>query len=259
VARTLKLTLEYDGRGFHGWQAQSGRAGRRTVQGVLVEAVERLTGERVAVHGAGRTDAGCHALGQVASLLLERSLLPPDAIRGGLNALLPPDVAVLAAEAAPEGFHARRSAVGKHYRYLVLCRPARSPLLAGRVWHRRARLDLAGMREAAARLVGRHDFSAFRASAGAARRPVRTLSRLSVELDPGVEDLVRVELEADGFLMHMARIIAGTLVEVGRGRMTPGRTGEILAGRDRRAAGPTAPAEGLYLVGVRYPEPRTEG
>jgi tRNA pseudouridine38-40 synthase len=250
VSRTLKLTLEYDGRGFQGWQAQA--AGQRTVQAVLAEALERLTGERVAVHGAGRTDAGVHALGQVASVTLARATPRPDALRDGLNALLPPDASVLAAEEAPDGFHARKSALGKHYRYLVLCRPARPSLVAGRVWHRRAGLDAGAMAAAAGALVGRHDFSAFRAAAGAARRPVRTLSRLSVEPDPAGGGLLRIDLEADGFLTHMARIIVGTLVEVGRGRIAPGRVGEILEGRDRRAAGPTAPAEGLYLVAVRY-------
>ena len=251
MARTLKLTLEYDGRGFRGWQAQG--AGERTVQGVLTDALARLTGEAVAVHGAGRTDAGVHALGQVASVVLERSTLAVEALRDGLNAHLPDDVAIVRAEAAPEGFHARTWAVAKVYRYLVHARPARSPLLAGYAWHRTGVLDIGSMREGAAALVGRHDFSAFRASAGQARTPVRTLARLTVEPDPAAAGLLRVEADGDGFLMHMVRIIVGTLVEVGRGKLPAGRVREILAGRDRRAAGPTAPAQGLYLVEVRYP------
>lgn len=251
MSRTLKLTLEYDGRGFQGWQAQG--AGRRTVQGVLVEAVRRLTGETVAVRGAGRTDAGVHALGQVASLVLERSALDLDAVRDGLNAHLPGDVAVVAAEEVPDGFDARKSAIGKTYRYLIHVRPARSPLLAGRAWHRTGPLDLEAMRDAAAALVGRHDFSAFRASAGQARQPVRAVTRLDIGADPSTAGLLRVEVEGDGFLMHMVRIVVGTLVEVGRGRMPAAGLAEILAGRDRRAAGPTAPPEGLYLVEVRYP------
>ncbi len=257
MGRTLRLVLEYDGTGFHGWQAQPGRAERRTVQAVVELALERLLGEPVTVHGAGRTDAGVHALGQVASVVLERATMAPEAIRDGLNALLPEDVAVRLVEDAPAGFHARKSAIGKHYRYLLLCRQARAPLLRRRVWHRRGRLDLEAMARAAVPLVGRHDFSAFRAAAGQAKHPVRTLRRLTVAPDPAgeVEGLVRIDLEADGFLMHMARILVGTLVEVGRGRLAPEATAAILAGRDRRAAGPTAPAHGLYLVAVRYPEP----
>jgi tRNA pseudouridine38-40 synthase len=251
VPRTLKLTLEYDGRGFHGWQSQA-EDGRRTVQATLEQALSRVAGERAVVQGAGRTDAGVHALGQVASVRLERSSLGPDALRDALNATLPADLAVTAAEEAPDGFHARKDAVGKHYRYLLLARRAPAPLLAGHVWHRRGVLDTAGMAAAGAALVGRHDFSAFRAAAGAARSPVRILSRLTVADDPARHGLVRIDLEANGFLMHMARIIVGTLVEVGRGRIPPSRVGEILAAGRRADAGPTAPAEGLYLVEVRY-------
>lgn len=250
MTRTLKLTLEYDGAGFEGWQVQRGARPRRTVQGVLVEALERLTGERVAVEGAGRTDAGVHALGQVASLVLERCTIPLDGVRDGLNALLPEDVVVRAVEAAADGFHARKDATAKRYRYLILGSPVRSALRRGRVWHRRGPLDREAMARGAAFLLGTHDFSAFRAAAGAARRPVRTVTTLTVEDDP--DGLVRIEVEGNGFLMHMVRIIVGTLVEVGRGRIPPERVREILAGHDRRAAGPTAPAHGLYLVAVRY-------
>ncbi len=254
MTRSLKLTLEYDGAGFHGWQTQATLEGRRTVQATLEGAVERLTGERVVVHGAGRTDAGVHALGQVASLALERCAIPPEGMRDGLNALLPEDVAVRAVLEAPAGFHARKDAAGKHYRYLILVSPARSALWRGRVWHRRGPLDLEAMRRGAAALAGTHDFSAFRASAGEARRPVRTITRLSLHADPAADGLLRIDVEGNGFLMHMVRIIVGTLADVGRGKMPPERVGEILAGRDRRAAGRTAPAEGLYLVEVRYPE-----
>ncbi|HEY8368249.1 MAG TPA: tRNA pseudouridine(38-40) synthase TruA, partial [Thermodesulfobacteriota bacterium] len=233
MPRTLKLTVEYLGAGFAGWQAQA--SGRRTVQGVLAEAVARVTGERVAVHGAGRTDAGVHALGQVASLVLERSTLAPDALRDALNAVLPADVSVRAVEEAHAGFHARKDAAGKRYRYLILVSPARSPFWEGRAWHRRGPLDLDAMRRAASGLVGTHDFSAFRAAASEARSAVRTVSRLTIDADPEVERLVRVEIEGDGFLTHMVRIIVGTLVEVGRGKMPAERVAEILAGRDRRA------------------------
>ncbi len=252
MSRTLKLTVEYHGAGFSGWQAQAPAEGRRTVQGILVEAVERLTGERVALHGAGRTDAGVHALGQVASFVLERSAIPAGAMRDGLNALLPPDVSVPSVEEAPDRFHARKDAIAKRYRYLILVSPVRSALWEGRAWHRRGPLDLDTMRRAAAPLVGTHDFSAFRASASEAKSAVRTVSHLTVEADPAADGLLRIDVEGDGFLMHMVRIIVGTLVEVGRGKIPPERVAEILAGRDRRAAGPTAPAHGLYLVHVLY-------
>ncbi|HEX7127109.1 MAG TPA: tRNA pseudouridine(38-40) synthase TruA [Thermodesulfobacteriota bacterium] len=253
MPRTLKLTVEYLGAGFSGWQAQA--SGRRTVQGVLAEAVARVTGERAVVHGAGRTDAGVHALGQAASLVLERSAIAPAALRDAMNAVLPPDVSVRAVEEAPDGFHARKDAVAKRYRYLILVSPARSALWEGRAWHRRGPLDVDAMRRAASALVGTHDFSAFRASASEAPTAVRTISRLAIEADPAAEGLLRIEVEGDGFLMHMVRIIVGTLVEVGRGKLPAGRVSEILAGRDRRAAGPTAPAHGLYLVDVRYGGP----
>lgn len=252
MPRTLKLVVEYHGAGFSGWQAQSAAEGHRTVQGVLAEAVTRLTGERAVIHGAGRTDAGTHALGQVASLVLERSAIRPEALRDGLNALLPRDVSVRSVEEAADRFHARKDAVAKRYRYLVLVSPARSALWEGWAWHRRGPLDLDAMRRAASRLVGTHDFSAFRAAASEARTAVRTISCLAVEADPAADGLVRVEVEGDGFLTHMVRIIVGTLVEVGRGKIPVERVSEILAGRDRRAAGPTAPAHGLYLVEVRY-------
>jgi tRNA pseudouridine38-40 synthase len=245
----FKLTLEYDGAGFAGWQRQP--AGRRTVQDVLEAALARLAGAPVRATGAGRTDAGVHAEGQVASAALDTRLAPHELARA-LNGCLPPDVAVLRAEAAADGFHARRDARGKVYRYAVWNGAVRSPLRAARSLHHPRALDVGAMRAAAAALVGTHDFSSFRAAGSAVRTSVRTLERLQLRGEPG--DLVELELEASGFLRHMARNVVGTLLEVGRGERRADAIEALLGGRDRRAAGPTAPAHGLTLVRVLYAE-----
>jgi tRNA pseudouridine38-40 synthase len=242
---SLKLTLEYDGKDFVGWQVQ---AGGRSVQAEVERALARLCGEPVRVTGAGRTDAGVHARGQVASLRAPRNL-PLRAWTAGLNALLPEDVACVRAEAAPEGFDARRWARGKRYAYTILVSPVRAPLLRGRAWEIRRPLDLEAMRRAVPALLGTHDFSALRAADCPARTAVREIRKLDIRQDGARVDLV---LEATAFLKHMVRNVVGTLVEVGHGRRGADSLPALLEGRDRTRAGPTAPAHGLVLEEVFY-------
>jgi len=249
--RILRLVLEYDGTEFEGWQSQG--PGHRTVQGVLEAALEQVTGRRWPVAGAGRTDAGVHAEGQVASCAPQTSLPPVD-LRRALNAVLPRDVAVVEAALAPAGFHARRSARGKLYRYALWNGPVRSPLRERTHWGLRTPLDVGAMRVAAAPLVGTHDFAAFQSAGGGTRTSVRSLERLDVEGEPGGEILLWAG--GGGFLRHMVRALVGTLVEVGRGRRPAGDLPAVLASRDRGRAGPTAPARGLTLVRVDYGNPR---
>ncbi|HTN09992.1 MAG TPA: tRNA pseudouridine(38-40) synthase TruA [Acetobacteraceae bacterium] len=242
------LELEWDGSGLTGWQRQKDGL---SVQQVLEAAAARLAlAAPVAATAAGRTDAGVHAEAMVVHLDLDR-LLPPDKLRDALNFhMLPHAVAVLRAAPAAAGWHARFSAIGRAYRYRILDRPARPALLYGRVWYINRRLDAAAMHAAAQLLLGRHDFTSFRATACQAKSPVRTLDRLSVARDG---DLVEIIAEARSFLHHQVRNIAGTLKLVGEGRWPVARVGAALAARDRAAAGPTAPSDGLSLIGVRYP------
>jgi len=244
---TFRLVLEYDGTAFEGWQRQA--EGQRTVQGVLHDAAARLGGvDRLM--GAGRTDAGVHAQGQVASLRLAAGLDPETLLRA-LNAHLPEDVAVVACAAAPDGFDARRDASGKLYRYVIWNGVTASPLRRRRAWHVRGPLALSAMAEAAAHLRGSHDFASFAGAGSAVETTTRRLDRLDVTGAPGSE--VTVEAEGGGFLRHMVRNLVGTLVEVGLGRREPAEMPGLLAARDRTRAGPTAPACGLTLVRVDYP------
>jgi tRNA pseudouridine38-40 synthase len=241
-----KLTIEYDGTGLVGWQRQPNG---QSVQAALEEAVAKLCGERVTVYGAGRTDAGVHALAQVAHLDLAR-VFPEDTIRGALNHhLRPAAISVLLVEAVAPEFHARLSARERVYRYRILNRRPPPMLERLRVWHVQAPLDLAAMQEGARHLVGKHDFSTFRDSLCQAKSPVKTLDALEVSR---VGDEIHLEARARSFLHHQVRNIAGTLKLVGLGQWTPGDVATALAARDRRAGGPTAPPEGLYLVEVRY-------
>lgn len=219
------------------------------MQGLLAEALRPLAGHPVKLVGASRTDAGVHALGQVASFAPERSLAPP-VVQAALSATLPRDVRVLEACVAPDGFDARRSARLKRYGYLIWRAAVGSPFLDRYGWHVPRPLDVGAMRVALATCRGKHDFAAFRAAAGRDRAPVCTVyaARL-VERGP----LLGLVVSADAFLHHMVRNLVGTLLEVGQGRRPPEWVAEVLAGRDRRLAGPTAPAHGLFLLRVRYP------
>jgi tRNA pseudouridine38-40 synthase len=251
---TYRLTLAYDGTDFAGWQVQ--RPGARTVQGTVEDALRRLSGgARVAVAGAGRTDAGAHALGQVASFVLERAWPSADLARA-LNALLPDDVRVVAAAAAPEGFHARRHATGKLYRYVLDTGPVQSPLRRRGAGHVAWTLDGEAMRAAAAVFVGRHDFASLSSSGGSVKTTVRTIRRSEMGRDDAASaaggQAWVYEVEADGFLRKMVRSIVGALVETGRGAWTLGRLQAALQARDRRAWPAPAEARGLTLVRVDY-------
>ena len=241
-----KLTIEYDGTGFVGWQRQ---ANGLSIQETLETAFERFCGERLIVHGAGRTDAGVHALAQVAHVDLPREA-DPETIRSAINHHLRPHaISILAAEPARPGFDARRSAIGRVYRYRILNRRAPPALEHGRVWHVAPPLDAAAMAAGARFLVGHHDFTTFRDSMCQAKSPLKTLDSLEVSQD-GEE--IQIEARARSFLHHQVRNMAGTLKLVGLGRWQPEDVARALAARDRRAGGPTAPADGLALVAVRY-------
>ncbi len=245
-ATRWKLTVEYDGGPFVGWQRQDNGP---SVQQALEEAVEAFAQERPTVQGAGRTDAGVHALGQVAHVDIAK---PADAktVRDAINHHLgKTPIVVLTAEAVDADFHARFSATGRAYRYRILNRRPPPTLDAGRVWHVGPELDVAAMAEGARRLLGRHDFTSFRAAECQADSPVKTLDRLDVVAD-GAE--IHLIVEAKSFLHHQVRNFAGTLKRVGDGHWTPDDVGRILQARDRSAAGPTAPAHGLYLTRVAY-------
>jgi len=241
-----RLTLAYDGSDFSGWQRQ--KAGR-TVQGVLEDALRRLAGgAAVTVSGAGRTDAGVHALGQVASFRLQREMGGVE-LRRALNGLLPGDVRVLDASEAPHGFHARRSAVSKLYRYALDCGGVPLPQRRRFAGWVAERLDEDGVHAAAALLVGRHDFASLASAGGSVKTTVRDVTRSEVVFaEPGLT----YEVEADGFLRKMVRSMVGGLIAVGRGALTPDGLARALEARDRRAWPPPAPACGLTLVRVDY-------
>jgi len=241
----LKLTIQYDGTAYAGWQVQPNGP---TVQGAIEDAVARVEGARRGVHGAGRTDAGVHALGQVAHVDVEKPLSPAVWARA-LNANLARDVRVSAAESIGPEFHARMSARNKVYRYRVWTAPVVSPFERLYVAHAPHRHDLEAIREAAALLVGRRDFEAFTVADRETKTTVRDLRRLDVEESGG---LLTITAEADGFLRAMVRTLAGTLLAVGDGRLGVDRVARALAEKRRDLAGPTAPALGLTLVRVDY-------
>ncbi len=247
----FKLTLEYDGAPFVGWQRQNNGP---SVQQALEDAVAAFCGEQVEVCGAGRTDAGVHGAGQVAHCDIARAT-PPDVLRDALNHHLRPDpIVVLAAAAAADDFHARFDAIQRSYAYRILNRRAPPALDLGRVWWVARALDVVAMSSAAGELCGHHDFTSFRASECQARSPEKTLDALDVT-QAGEE--IHIHAVAQSFLHHQVRNIAGTLQQVGLGRLTSADMAPILAARDRAAAGPTAPAAGLTLLRVDYPSTPT--
>jgi tRNA pseudouridine38-40 synthase len=247
VSRTFKLTIAYDGTEFIGWQRQ---ATGRSIQGLLEDALSELDGQAVAVTGAGRTDAGVHARGQVATATLDRDIDAASVIRA-VNIRLPPTVRVLEASLAPDGFHPRFDARLKTYRYRIWNADVMSPFERSFAWHLPMKLDATTMAEAAAMLCGTHDFAAFQGTGSDTQTTVRTVLRSAVERETD-GPLVVYDADGEGFLRHMVRNVVGTLVEIGRGRYPPSWIGDVLASRERTSAGPTAPAHGLFLMGVSY-------
>jgi tRNA pseudouridine38-40 synthase len=245
--RTFRLVIEYDGSAFEGWQIQSGARVSRTIQGVLRDALQSVTGQPGKIRGAGRTDAGVHAWGQVASIIVGTDL-SVRVLSRALNARLPADVAVVGVAEVDSDWDALREARGKHYRYQIWNGPGRSPLRASRWAWVRDELDVGAMVEAAQSFLGTHDFAAMQAAGSDVKTTIRTLTRLNIRGRSAGEILL--DVHGKGFLRHMVRNLAGTLIEIGRGRWEPARAAEILSSLDRGQAGPTAPAEGLTLVRV---------
>ena len=242
-----RLTVEYDGGPFMGWQRQDHGP---SVQQALEQAVHRMTGELAAVHGAGRTDAGVHALAMAAHVDIERGLTE-HRLREGLNALVrPAPIAVLAVERAADDWHARFSCVGRRYLYRILNRRAPPVLDRGRVWHIAVPLDAGAMATGAAMLVGRHDFTTFRSAHCQSDSPIKTLDRLQVTR---AGDEIRIEAAARSFLHHQVRSMVGCLALVGRGQWRPDDIGKALEARDRAALGLNAPPDGLYFIEALYP------
>jgi len=262
--RTFKLLIAYDGTDFVGWQRQPEGI---SIQGLLEEALTPFQDDPIALVGAGRTDAGVHAAGQVASVSLASAIAPAD-LQRALNARLPPEVRVLEAEEAPPPFHARFDARAKTYEYRILNGPVIGPFVHRYAWHVPAGLDLGRMAAAARAIEGTHDFNGFRSAGSQVRTSVRTMfeSRIAAAPAPtadgavprataGAGRLILYRVTGTGFLRHMVRAIVGTLIEIGRGAAEPGLVERLLAGAPRTAAGPTAPAHGLCLAAVSYADP----
>ena len=250
---TYRITLAYDGTGYVGWQRQ---ANGISIQALIEDALRVLDGGDVTVAGAGRTDAGVHALGQVASFTLARELRP-DVLLRAINVHLPPDIRALSAEEAPPTFHPRFGARRKTYRYRVWNGDVLSPFERAYAWHVPGPLDVEAMRAAARLLEGRHDFAAFQATGSSVATTEREIFQSAIG---NLQSAMLVyEVAGSGFLRHMVRIIVGSLVEVGRGRQPVEWIGAVIASRDRTAAGPTAPPHGLFLVGVDYAAALADG
>jgi len=248
MEKTFKLTIQYDGTAYHGWQRQPAA---QTIQGEIEKRLFMITRQHVIIAGSGRTDAGVHALGQVASFCVDAGLGSDDYFRA-LNGLLPGDICITECKEVPNGFHARFEAIGKTYRYCILNRILRDPFRKKYIWQFQKNLDLEAMKKAAGYFVGEHDFKSFENAGSPKIHTVRHItSAVFKELDDG---MLHFEVTANGFLQHMVRNIVGTLVDVGMGRTRPEMIQEIIASKDRKKAGPTAPPFGLFLLEVYYPE-----
>lgn len=245
--RNIKLTIEYDGTAYHGWQVQPNGI---TIQQTIEEVLAGIIGEQPRVIGSGRTDAGVHALAQVASFGCANTI-ECGKLQAGLNALLPDDIAIIDCCEMPPEFDAQRSSLEKTYLYRILNRYERSAFERTRAWHLGYKFDLYSMKNALATLEGEHDFASFRAADSCAKTSVRCISAIDINRDG---NFLNLEVTANGFLMFMVRNIVGTVVEIGRGRFAPDSMETILEACDRTTAGPTAPACGLYLKKVAYPE-----
>jgi tRNA pseudouridine38-40 synthase len=243
--RTIKLTIEYDGTSYAGWQVQSNGL---AIQQVLENALAKILGSPVRLYSSGRTDAGVHAKGMVATFRTNREL-PLSAFSDGVNCHLPPDIAVREAKEAAPDFDPRREARGKHYRYTILNTPRRSPLCRLYAWHLKGNLDIAAMRKAAMLMVGEKDFAAFRTSGCAARTTVRNVFSVDITSEG---ELILIDVKGSGFLRNMVRIMVGTLVEVGQGKIPMVAIPALFNGKKEATAGMTAPPQGLSLVEVYY-------
>jgi tRNA pseudouridine38-40 synthase len=244
--RNIKLLMEYDGTNYRGWQVQSEGL---TVQGIVEKKLREITGEDIHLVGSGRTDSGVHAFGQVANFKT-KSRLDVHAILRALNSLLPPDIVIRKAEEVEESFHARKQSRSKIYQYRILNRDLRSAFHHKYAWHLSLKLDLEEMRKATRILIGEHDFSSFRSVGSPTRTTIRKVIRAGWKM--GRDGLLQFEIEANGFLKQMVRAMVGTLVEVGKGKINSEEFRKILESGDRKKAGPTAPAHGLFLIEVKY-------
>ena len=244
--RTIKLVIEYDGTNYLGWQVQ---AKGLTIQGMIEEKLKLLTGESVRLIGSGRTDAGAHAFGQVAHFKVQNRM-DVGTIQKAINSLLPPDIVIKKVEEVEENFHARKQARSKVYEYRILNQSIRPVFHRGYAWHIVQKLDMEEMKKATQKLVGENDFSSFRSTGTPTKTAIRKVFR--AEWKRGRGGLIRFEIEASGFLKQMVRAIVGTLVEVGRGKISSEEFPRILESKDRKEAGPTAPAQGLFLKEVKY-------
>lgn len=248
--RNLKFKLSYDGTNYNGWQIQAYQENVTTIQGVVQRAAQEIFDEKVEVIGSGRTDAGVHALGQVANVQIVSHKIPAEKVPKALNSFLPEDIRAYDCEEISHDFHARFSAKRKWYRYAVYNHSMPSVFLRNYTFFEKSRLDIPLMREAGNYLRGTHNFSSFCASGSLVKSYLRTVKFLKIWKR---QKMIFIDIQADGFLYNMVRIIAGTLLEVGKGeKITPQELGQILESRDRRKAGPTLPAEGLYLIKVFY-------
>lgn len=242
----FKITIEYDGSAYHGWQRQSSE---RTIQGEIENALKTMTGNSVAVTGSGRTDAGVHALNQTANFRCAASL-SPEVFLKGLNSLLPEDIVISSCKIVPEKFHARYDVKSKVYHYRILNRTLPAAISRQYAWHIRKKLNLSTMQEALRCIIGSHDFKAFEGSGSPRVSTVRCI--INADLVKAENDYLVLKIEGDGFLKFMVRNIVGTLVDVGFDKITPHGFKQILISKDRNLAGITAPAHGLFLMEVKY-------
>lgn len=254
--RNIKLVIQYDGTDYHGWQIQNGE---KTIQGILEENLSKITGKKISLISASRTDAGVHALAQIASFLTDSSLEILK-FQKALNSLLPEDIRIIEAKETSADFHPRYDSLGKTYFYLISNTPYSSAFLYKYAWHLPFSLDLSQMKKAGKFFKGKHDFSSFRGAGCGAKNPEREITSLRIEKIRKVDfmtasfksEYIKITIEANAFLRHMVRNIVGTLVEAGRGRIAADSIKSTLLLRDRRAAGPTAPSNGLFLEKIYY-------
>lgn len=244
--RNIKLTIEYDGTGYHGWQIQKNAV---TVQETIEKALSKLLGDQIGIIGCSRTDVGVHAYGQVAHFFT-RLNIPGDKFSYAINNLLPEDIVISKSEEVSENFHSRYSSTGKKYRYLIYNAAHHSAIMRNKACHVRPELNLDDMQAAAQYFIGQHDFEAFQATGGQVRSTIREIYNMDVYKNEN--GLISIDVSGNGFLYNMVRIMAGTLIYVGMGKIPANQIPEIIESRDRTKAGKTAPAQGLYLMEIYY-------